>query len=1180
MSPASSVSQLATPLPTRRLAPLSSASSLTPTAARISHLQVRSQPANKPTIALTRAAVLIPVLVLSSGLFAGLTLGYMSLDETQLNVLSISGTPKQREYANKIKPIRKNGHLLLVTLLLANMITNETLPIVADPILGGGVQSVVVSTVLIVIFAEIIPQSICTRHGLYLGAKMAGFTKFLIYLLGIFAWPVAKILELALGPHHGIIYRRAELKELIAMHSSLATHGGDLKTDTVTIIGATLDLQEKVVRQAMTPIAGRICLTGHSRVPVYEEIELNGSRVKKILGILLVKQCVLLDPKDAIPLRKIPLNKVPFIPNNEPLLGLLDKFQEGRSHMAIVSRFSMEKARRVFALLGLLTCTYRRRASSMQSSAGSRSVSASRVGMGDSDAEEKEKRLRRPQLPSPPSPRAAKSLAQTTPGIALLAFYQCLTLTAARISHLQVRSQPTNKPTVALTRAAVLIPVLVLSSGLFAGLTLGYMSLDETQLNVLSISGTPKQREYANKIKPIRKNGHLLLVTLLLANMITNETLPIVADPILGGGVQSVVVSTVLIVIFAEIIPQSICTRHGLYLGAKMAGFTKFLIYLLGIFAWPVAKILELALGPHHGIIYRRAELKELIAMHSSLATHGGDLKTDTVTIIGATLDLQEKVVRQAMTPIADVFMLSIDANLDYDLLKQICLTGHSRVPVYEEIELNGSRVKKILGILLVKQCVLLDPKDAIPLRKIPLNKVPFIPNNEPLLGLLDKFQEGRSHMAIVSRFSMEKARRVFALLGLLTCTYRRRRQACSQARVRAASLQAASIALLAFYQCLTLTAADIAFAVLIPVLVLSSGLFAGLTLGYMSLDETQLNETTPNTPNKIKPIRKNGHLLLVTLLLANMITNETLPIVADPILGGGVNPWSSRPFSSSCQSKRRIRRDHPPVRLHQARAVPGAKMAGFTKFLIYLLGIFAWPVAKILELALGPHHGIIYRRAELKELIAMHSSLATHGGDLKTDTVTIIGATLDLQEKVVRQAMTPIADVFMLSIDANLDYDLLKQICLTGHSRVPVYEEIELNGSRVKKILGILLVKQCVLLDPKDAIPLRKIPLNKVPFIPNNEPLLGLLDKFQEGRSHMAIAAASSMQSRRVRQRLLASVGMGDSDSSDEEEKEKEKTEKRRLGMGMKKKMRRVVSSLARNSLLFPRAENAWGIY
>ena len=37
------------------------------------------------------------------------------------------------------------------------------------------------------------------------------------------------------------------------MHSSHATHGGDLKLDTVTIIGATLDLQEKVVKQVRLP---------------------------------------------------------------------------------------------------------------------------------------------------------------------------------------------------------------------------------------------------------------------------------------------------------------------------------------------------------------------------------------------------------------------------------------------------------------------------------------------------------------------------------------------------------------------------------------------------------------------------------------------------------------------------------------------------------------------------------------------------------------------------------------------------------------------------------------------------------------------------------------------------------------------------------------------------------------
>jgi metal transporter CNNM len=42
--------------------------------------------------------------------------------------------------------------------------------------------------------------------------------------------------------------------------------------------------------------------------------------------------------------RNLPLHKVPFVAQNEPLLGILDKFQEGRSHMAIVARTSVEKA--------------------------------------------------------------------------------------------------------------------------------------------------------------------------------------------------------------------------------------------------------------------------------------------------------------------------------------------------------------------------------------------------------------------------------------------------------------------------------------------------------------------------------------------------------------------------------------------------------------------------------------------------------------------------------------------------------------------------------------------------------------------------------------------------------------------------------------------------------------------
>lgn len=129
--------------------------------------------------------------------------------------------------------------------------------------------------------------------------------------------------------------------------------------------------------------------------------------------------------------------------------------------------------------------------------------------------------------------------------------------------------------------------------------------------------------------------------------------------------------------------------------------------------------------------------------------------------------------------------MLPIDTRLDYETLRRVCESGHSRVPVYEEVEVKVGTpklVKKIVGILLVKQCVLLDPKgnfpslhcpssqpgsgsslyfhfsEETPLRSLPLNKVPSVPFDEPLLGILDRFQEGRSHIAIVSLYSKGRA--------------------------------------------------------------------------------------------------------------------------------------------------------------------------------------------------------------------------------------------------------------------------------------------------------------------------------------------------------------------------------------------------------------------------------------
>lgn len=62
----------------------------------------------------------------------------MSLDTTNLAILEIAGTPQQQHYASRIIPIRKNGHILLTTLLLTNTVLNETLPILFDGIFSTG----------------------------------------------------------------------------------------------------------------------------------------------------------------------------------------------------------------------------------------------------------------------------------------------------------------------------------------------------------------------------------------------------------------------------------------------------------------------------------------------------------------------------------------------------------------------------------------------------------------------------------------------------------------------------------------------------------------------------------------------------------------------------------------------------------------------------------------------------------------------------------------------------------------------------------------------------------------------------------------------------------------------------------------------------------------------------------
>ncbi|CAD1468894.1 unnamed protein product [Heterotrigona itama] len=311
---------------------------------------------------------------------------------------------------------------------------------------------------------------------------------------------------------------------------------------------------------------------------------------------------------------------------------------------------------------------------------------------------------------------------------------------------------------------SILIILMCLTfSALFSGLNLGLMAMDRTELKILCNTGTEKEKQYARTIQPVRNHGNYLLCSILFSNVLVNSIFTILLDD-LTSGLVAVICSTLAIVIFGEISPQAICSRHGLCIGAKTIYMTKLTMIITFPLSYPISKLLDFLLGEEIGNVYNRERLKELVRV----TTGYNDLEKDEVNIIAGALELRKKTVTDVMTKIEDVYMLNYNAILDFETVSEIMKSGFSRIPVYEGVRTN------IVTMLYIKDLAFVDPDDNMPLKTLCQfyqNPCNFIFEDVTLDIMFKQFKEGnKGHMAFVQRVNNEgEGDPFYEVIGLVT---------------------------------------------------------------------------------------------------------------------------------------------------------------------------------------------------------------------------------------------------------------------------------------------------------------------------------------------------------------------------------------------------------------------------
>lgn len=282
--------------------------------------------------------------------------------------------------------------------------------------------------------------------------------------------------------------------------------------------------------------------------------------------------------------------------------------------------------------------------------------------------------------------------------------------------------------------------ILVGLSAIFSGLNIGLMSLSLDDLRRKAKLGDRR----AAAVLPLRKNSHLTLASILLSNVAVISATSLVLDKHFSGLIAGVA-STLLIVVFGEVIPQAWFARFALTYCAYLAPFLSAVIFISYPIAKPLQLLLDKLIGFEGANLHSRSELGLII--NEQLGGKGSELDEDEVEIMQGALNLSNKRVSTIMTPIENVYYLTDTSLINGDIIDVIKENNYSRIPIF------NPEVTHCSGILLMKDLIDIDfDAHHYPVTELPLHTCSSIGSKTALDTLFRKFIVAKSHLMVVTR--------------------------------------------------------------------------------------------------------------------------------------------------------------------------------------------------------------------------------------------------------------------------------------------------------------------------------------------------------------------------------------------------------------------------------------------